>query len=125
LSMTQKSGKRGRFSKVSTIAANTIVAQTKELVSSDLDGETVLLSIETGKYYNMDPIGSRIWKLIEEPRSVSQLINILLNEFEVEKKQCEQEVLTFLNKLAGDHLIQVLEDKEQLTRPKGPSDPTP
>ena len=95
-----------------TIKSNTTVAQTKELVSSDLDGETVLLSIETGKYYNMDPVGSRIWELIEEPQFVSQLIDILLSEFEVERKQCEQEVLAFLNKLAEDHLIQVLEDKK-------------
>jgi hypothetical protein len=87
------------------ITPNTIVAQTKELVSSDLDGETVLLSIETGKYYNMDPIGSRIWELIKEPISVSQLIDILLGEFKVDREQCEAEVLAFLNKLAGDHLI--------------------
>ena len=92
------------------IAPNTIVAQIKELVSSDLDGETVLLSIETGKYYNMDPIGSRIWELIEDPMSVSQLIDILLDEFNVDRKQCEQEVLTFLNKLAGDHLIRVADE---------------
>ena len=105
------------------IGPNTTIAQTKELVSSDLDGETVLLSIETGKYYNMDPIGSRIWELIEEPLSVSKLCDILLNEFEVERKQCEQEVVAFLNKLAGDRLVQVLEDKEQLTRLEGTIDP--
>jgi hypothetical protein len=92
------------------IGANTVVAQTKELVSSDLDGETVLLSIETGKYYNMDPIGSRIWELIKDPMSVSDLIDILLGEFEVDPKQCEAEVLAFLNKLAEDNLIQILEN---------------
>jgi hypothetical protein len=92
------------------IGANTVVAQTKELVSSDLDGETVLLSIETGKYYNMDPIGSRIWQLIKEPMSVSQLIDILLDEFNVDREQCEKELLTFLNKLAEDHLIQLTDE---------------
>jgi hypothetical protein len=90
----------------------TTVTQTKELVSSDLDGETVLLSIETGKYYNMDPIGSRIWELIKDPMSVSDLIDILLGEFEVDRQQCEAEVLAFLNKLAEDNLIQVLENDE-------------
>ena len=70
------------------ISPNTIVTQTKELVSSDLDGETVLMSIETGKYYNMDPIGSRIWELIKDPMSVSQLIDILLGEFKVDREQC-------------------------------------
>ena len=108
-----------------TMAPNTTVTQTKELVSSDLDGETVLMSIETGKYYNMDPIGSRIWALIEEPLSVSKLCDILLGEFKVDREQCEKEVLTFLNKLTEDNLIQVLEDKRQITRLKGTIDPAP
>ena len=107
------------------MAPNTIVTQTKELVSSDLDGETVLLSIETGKYYNMDPIGSRIWELIEEPLSVSKLCDILLSEFKVERKQCEKEVFAFLNRLAGDNLIQVLEDEKQITLLKETIDPAP
>ena len=107
------------------ITQNTIIAQTKELVSSDLDGETVLLSIETGKYYNMDPIGSRIWELIKDPMSVSQLIEILLDEFNVDREQCEKEVLVFLDRLAGDHLIQALEDKKPINRLKGTIDPAP
>ena len=58
----------------------------------------------------MDPIGSRIWELIKDPLSVSQLIDILLKEFNVDREQCEQEVFAFLNKLAEDHLIRVVDE---------------
>ena len=91
------------------IGTETVVAQVEELVSSDLDGETVMMSVQNGKYYGMDKIGSRIWALIEEPRSVSNVCNILLGEFNVSRERCEQDVLAFLNKLAEDNLVKVID----------------
>ena len=90
------------------IGQDTVVAQIEELVSSDLDGETVMMSVENGKYYGMDAIGSRIWALIKQPCSVSELCDILLTEFNVARERCEKDVLIFLNKLAEDNLIRIV-----------------
>ena len=87
------------------IELNSIVTQAKSLVSSDMDGETVMMSIENGKYYGMDPIGSRIWKLIEKPQSPSVLCEILLNEYNIDQEICQQHVLEFLNKLSDQGLV--------------------
>ena len=95
----------------SPIRPDAVVAQIEELVSSDLDGETVMMSVENGKYYGMDAIGSRIWALIKEPCSVSELCNILLTEFKVDRERCEKDVLIFLNKLAEDNLVKVVNAK--------------
>jgi hypothetical protein len=91
-----------------TIGPDTMVAQVEELVSSDLDGETVMMSVENGKYYGMDPIGSRIWALIKQPRSVSELCDILLTEFNVDRERCDRDVLDFLNELAKDNLVKIV-----------------
>ena len=90
------------------IGPDTVVAQIEELVSSNLDGETVMMSVENGKYYGMDAIGSRVWALIKQPRSVSELCDILLREFNVARERCEKDVLIFLNKLAEDNLIRIV-----------------
>ena len=90
------------------IRPDAVVAQIEELVSSDLDGETVMMSVKNGKYYGMDAIGSRIWTLIKQPRSVSELCDILLREFNVDRERCEKDVLIFLNKLAEDNLIRIV-----------------
>ncbi len=89
------------------IGLDTVVTPSEELVSSDLDGETVMMSIENGQYYGLDEIGSRVWALIEEPRSVSELCDVLVEEYEVAREQCEQDVLAFLNELAEDNLVKV------------------
>ena len=94
----------------SKITLDTVVIRVKDPVSSDMDGESVMLSINQGKYYSMDPIGSRIWTLLEQPRSVSVLCNILLEEFEVSREQCWDNVLAFLNALAVEKLVEVLHE---------------
>ena len=91
------------------IGLETVVVRSEELVSSDLDGETVLMSVQNGKYYGMDAIGSRIWVLIAQPILVSELCDTLLEEFDVVREQCEQDVLAFLNQLAKDNLAKVID----------------
>ena len=46
--------------KTKKITTNTIISQIEEIVASDIDGETVMMSIENGEYYGLDDIGSRI-----------------------------------------------------------------
>jgi hypothetical protein len=82
-----------------------MVQRTEDQVSSDLDGETVLMSIQNGKYYGMDSIGSRIWALIEEPRQIQDLCDILAREYEVDPEQCKRDVFAFLEKLSTTNLV--------------------
>jgi hypothetical protein len=76
------------------------------LLSADLDGEVVVLSIDNGRYYDMNAVGSRIWALVERPISVAALIDRLVGEFEVTRPVCQDEVLAFLGELHADGLVQ-------------------
>jgi len=89
------------------ITTETIISQIEEIVASDIDGETVMMSIQNGEYYGLDDIGSRIWELIEKPVKVSDLIDILLERFDVDRETCERDVLKFLNELNEDKILEV------------------
>lgn len=90
------------------IDENTAVAQAEELVAADMDGETVMMRIESGKYFGLDSVGSRIWSLIAEPRRVSQVIDKLLGEYEVERRQCREETMEFLHHLIAEGLVKIV-----------------
>ncbi|MBU0515535.1 MAG: lasso peptide biosynthesis PqqD family chaperone [Proteobacteria bacterium] len=92
------------------IGPQTIVARVEGLVSTEMDGETVLLSVESGHYYGMDPVGSRIWALIEEPRTVSNLCRALTEEYEVEGEQCQRDVIQYLVKLIRENLVKAVDE---------------
>jgi len=90
------------------IALNMTIKRNPELVASDMDGETVMMSIENGEYFGLDPVGSRIWALIEKPIRIDKLVELLLEEFEVSKDQCEIDTLEFLNRLQEKNLLVVI-----------------
>jgi hypothetical protein len=76
-----------------------------DILSSDMDGETVMMSIEKGKYFGLDKVGSRIWELLEEPHSTDELIKILMKEFDVEGAQCREDTQKFLDELIKQNLV--------------------
>lgn len=91
----------------STVSENSVVVASKELVSSDLAGEQVILDLSSGMYFGLNSVGTRIWQLIQEPKKVSEVQQTLLSEYEVEARQCQQDLMTILRQLDEQGLIEV------------------
>jgi hypothetical protein len=95
---------------MSRITLTSTIKRNPELVSSDVDGEKVMMSIENGEYYGLDPVGSRIWDLIENPIRIDKLIELLLEEYEISQAQCEADTFDFLNELLSKNLLKIIPD---------------
>jgi hypothetical protein len=87
------------------ITLQTIIQRNSNLVTSKIDGEIVMMSIDNGEYYGLDEVGSRIWELIKTPVVVEELISILTDEFEVERNNCIQDTMEFLEDLSKKKLL--------------------
>jgi hypothetical protein len=87
------------------LTLQTIVKRNPEMVTSTIDSEIVMMSIDNGEYYGLDEIGSRIWELLEDPITVEKLASDLLVEFEVEEETCYADTLDFLNDLIEKKLV--------------------
>lgn len=88
-----------------------IVRET-HLVFNEMDGETIMMSIENGEYYGMNSMGSRIWKLLETPRSVTEICDTLLPDYDVTPDQCAKDLIPFLNKMAKKGVIKILQSND-------------
>lgn len=86
--------------------ANSSVVVTRDQVSCDIGGETAILSLSSGIYYGLDSIGSRIWDLIQQPRTIAELETILLEEYDVEADRIASDLRELCEKLAGARLIE-------------------
>ena len=87
-----------------------VVSSNKDLISRDLDGEAVILNLESGKYFGLNEVGARIWSLLKESKSVKEILDTLLNEYDVEAERCEHELLTLLNDLSENGLIEIKDE---------------
>ena len=65
------------------ILKTSIVATAKDQVWCELAGEAVILNLKSGVYYGLSPVGARVWSLIQEPKIVSAVLDMLLEEYEV------------------------------------------
>src|SRR4051794_25151529 len=65
-----------------TISVGSHVVATKAQVSTDLGGEVAILNLEEGKYYGLEAVGSRIWSLVQEPRTVGEIRDVLVREYD-------------------------------------------
>ncbi|MBM7563596.1 lasso peptide biosynthesis PqqD family chaperone [Paenibacillus sacheonensis] len=83
------------------------VVQSEGSVVSDMGGEKVMFSVSSGKYYNLGAIGGRVWELIASPIPVNQLVDALMDEYDVERASCEEQVGAFLKNLHAEALIEV------------------
>lgn len=84
---------------------NSIITRSQELLTSEVDGEVVMMNIESGKYYGINSVGAEIWRLLENPVSVSNICGELVKTFEIDNPTCETEVLTFLGSLEAENLL--------------------
>ena len=90
-----------------TICDHSVVVAVKDQVSCDLAGEAAILNVKSGVYYGLDPVGARIWNLIQEPRKVAEIQTAITDEFEVEPERCARHLVSLLEELLAEGLIEI------------------
>src|SRR5258708_12489438 len=91
-----------------TLSLDCVVSVAGNQYTADLEGEMAILDYSAGTYFGLGDVSARIWKLIEQPCKVQQILATLLDEYEVEQTQCEQDLIQFLDKLYAKGLIQIV-----------------
>jgi Coenzyme PQQ synthesis protein D (PqqD) len=89
------------------LSIHSIVVATPEQVSCPLGEESAILNLKNTVYYGLNPVGARVWNLLQQARSVGELRDTLLDEYDVEVVRCERDLLELLEKMRGEGLIVV------------------
>lgn len=88
-----------------TFTQDTRVMRTESQVSTEIKGETVLLQLGSGKYFSLNPVGNLIWSQLSEAKTVSQLCETVVEEYDVELERCLPDVLALLGALEASQFI--------------------
>ena len=80
--------------------------RTENGLFSNLGGETVILNLATNEYYSLDEIATFIWEKLESSPTKNEVVEHVMNEYEVSKDQCEQDVTLLFNELVSIELIE-------------------
>jgi Coenzyme PQQ synthesis protein D (PqqD) len=89
------------------LSLHTIVVAASEQVSCPLGEESAILNLKNSVYYGMNPVGARVWNLLKQPTSITELRDVLLEEYEVDATRCGDDLLALLETMRREGLIEV------------------
>jgi hypothetical protein len=72
-----------------------------------LGEEAVLLNLKTELYLGLDPVGTRMWKVLTESTSIQGAYETLLQEYDVEPARLQSDLNDFLDRLVEQSLIEI------------------
>ena len=79
------------------------------MVAASMGEHLMMLSVEQGCYYDLNPTARFIWQALETPRRIRDLCRLVNDEFEVDDAMCQNTVLNFVRQLLSEKVISVVE----------------
>lgn len=90
-----------------TIDEDTVIERNPSMLTSQIDGEVVMMDIESGQYLGLDKVASRIWELLVKPQRFDELCQMLLDEFDVDAETCAHDLRHFFVASVKNNLIHI------------------
>jgi len=88
------------------IVKDTVLQRNPKQLFSEVDDEIVMLSVENSEYYHLDNTGRDIWNFLSEPHTFGELIDSLVELYDVSAEQCRQDIIPFLKELLEHDIIE-------------------
>jgi len=77
----------------------------QEVIARQVGEETVMLDLAKGAYFGLDPVGARMWQLLAEGRTLAEVCDAIMAEYEASRDTIEGDLLTLVDDLVKQGLI--------------------
>jgi hypothetical protein len=77
------------------------------VIRRELDGELVILDLDSGLYFGLDPVGTRIWQFVEEHGSLRVVWDRMRQEFDAPSDRLQSDLLAFVDALVAQGLVTI------------------
>ena len=78
-----------------------------DVLFQELQGQGVLLNLKTGVYFGLDQVGTRICQLLEKHSVLSEVLEVMVAEYEVPEERCAQDLLALITEMEKNGLVTV------------------
>lgn len=88
---------------------STVLRRSSQQISCNLNDEIAILDLDKSVYFGLEGVGAHIWSVLEQPHSVAELCNSVVDHFDVTPEACQTDVLGFLVSLEEAGLIETVQ----------------
>jgi len=89
------------------VTDSTVISRSSSVLTAEVDGEIVMMSIERGRYFGLDDIGSDIWKRLDPPCAFADLIDRLVVEYEADRATIAEDVRALLSRMVEHDVVRL------------------
>ncbi|MFO0701630.1 MAG: PqqD family protein [Nitrospira sp.] len=89
-----------------TLLHQVVLVKNPDVQATNMDGETVLLDLGTGRYYTLNLVGSLIWELCIGQQTISDIHTVLCDRFDIVPERALDDLVTLVNQLTQEGLLQ-------------------
>jgi len=82
-----------------------ITKDSAQVLDRVVDGEALLIHLPSGEYFSLDRVGTLIWENIDGSRTIEDLAELVLDEYDVDREKVVADVLRLVEQLAGEGLL--------------------
>jgi hypothetical protein len=93
------------------LTVDTVLVASRDQVSCEVSGETVVLTLTRGQYHGLNEVASRIWNLFNAPRAIAEVCAALQNEYEVDAERCTSETISLCEVLMSWGLLDRVDER--------------
>jgi hypothetical protein len=80
-------------------------------VSTEVDGEVLVLNTDTSVYYRLRMVGAHVWRLLQEPVTLREICADVVSHYDVAPERCQQDVLALVRQMTAFGLVRVEEGR--------------
>ena len=98
---------REKLSGLEPVTLNSTVVRQQGPTTLELEGELLMVDLQSGGYYGLGATGKRIWELLQPPRTLKEVRDALVSEYDVDPATCEHDLLAFATRLIDKGVAKV------------------
>ncbi len=70
-----------------------------------IEGEAILVKVDSGEVIHLNEVAAEIWRIIDGKRKISEIVDHIQKDFDVDREQAEKDTLEFIKSLSDINLV--------------------
>lgn len=84
-----------------------VARSNKDYIAQPMGEEIIIMDVDAGKYIAINKMAAEIWAMLDKPVIVNDIVDTLLNRYEVSREQCERETITCLMEMYASKILTI------------------
>jgi hypothetical protein len=89
------------------IAWDTVIARSASVVTSVVDGEVLMMSIEQGRYFSLNDVATEVWNRLETPLPFRALVDELAGAYDATPERVRADVESLLREMEARDAVEL------------------